>query len=287
MRLLIHKNYENTSPLVLDYKSACPWVADYIIKRINAFAPNPEKPFVLGLPTGSSPLGVYRELIAANRKGKVSFSNVITFNMDEYLRLPADHPQSYKRFMKDNFFDAIDIKRENIHILDGMAQDPEAECRAYEEAIKAAGGIELFLGGIGNNGHIAFNEPGSSLKSRTRIVKLTDDTRRANSRFFDNDPTKVPRYALTVGIGTVMDAREVLIIVSGRQKARALQAAVEGAVSQWCPLSCLQMHEKAIIVCDEEAAEELKYGTVRFFKDIERYEIKLEDGPAEDWTAQN
>jgi glucosamine-6-phosphate deaminase len=287
MRLLIHKSYENTSSLVLDYKNICPWVADYIIKRINAFAPSPEKPFVLGLPTGSSPLGVYRELIAANRKGKVSFSNVITFNMDEYLRLPADHPQSYKRFMKDNFFDAIDIKRENIHILDGMAKDPEAECRAYEEAIKAAGGIELFLGGIGNNGHIAFNEPGSSLKSRTRIVKLTDDTRRANARFFDNDPAKVPKYALTVGIGTIMDAREVLIIVSGRQKARALQAAVEGAVSQWCPLSCLQMHEKAIIVCDEEAAEELKYGTVKFFKDIEKYEIELIDRSAEDWTAQN
>jgi len=277
MRLLIHKNYEN----------ACPWIADYIVKRINTFAPGPEKPFVLGLPTGSSPLGVYRELIAANQKEKVSFSNVITFNMDEYLRLPADHPQSYKRFMKDNFFDAIDIKGENIHILDGMARDPEAECRAYEDAIKAAGGIELFLGGIGNNGHIAFNEPGSSLKSRTRIVKLTDDTRKVNARFFDDDPTKVPSYALTVGIGTVMDAREVLIIVSGRKKARALQAAVEGAVSQWCPLSCLQMHEKAIIVCDEEAAEELKYGTVRFFKDLEKSEIKLIDQPVEDWTAQN
>jgi len=276
MRLLIHKSYEN----------ACPWIAEYIIKKINAFAPSPEKPFVLGLPTGSSPLGIYRELIVANRKGKVSFSNVITFNMDEY-RIPADHPQSYKRFMKDNFFDAIDIKSENIHILDGMAPDPEAECRAYEEAIKAAGGIELFLGGIGNNGHIAFNEPGSSLVSRTRIVKLTDNTRKANARFFGDDPTKVPECALTVGIGTVMDAREVLIIVSGRQKARALQAAVEGAVSQWCPLSCLQMHEKAIIVCDEQAAEELKYGTVRFFKDIERYEIKLIDRPAEDWTAQN
>jgi glucosamine-6-phosphate deaminase len=244
------------------------------MKRISDFKPIPEKPFVMGLPTGSSPLGLYRELIAATRKGVVSFSNVITFNMDEYLGLSIDHPQSYKRFMKDNFFNAIDIKGENIHILDGMSPDPEAECRAYEEAIKAAGGIELFLGGIGNNGHIAFNEPGSSLKSRTRIVKLTDDTRKVNARFFNNDPTKVPECALTVGIGTVMDAREVLIIVSGRQKARALQAAVEGAVSQWCPLSCLQTHEKAIIVCDEEAAEELKYGTVKYFQDIERAEIQ-------------
>jgi len=265
MRLLIHKDYEN----------ACRWTADYIIKRINAFASSREKPFVLGLPTGSSPLGIYRELIAAIRKEKVSFSQVITFNMDEYLGLPADHPQSYKRFMKDNLFDSVDIKRENIHILDGMAPDPEAECRAYEEAIKAAGGIELFLGGIGNNGHIAFNEPGSSLSSRTRVVTLTSDTRKVNARFFDNDPAKVPARALTVGIGTVMDAREVLIIVSGRQKARALQAAVEGAVSHWCPLSCLQMHEKAIIACDEEAAEELKYGTVRFFQDLEKPEIEF------------
>ena len=264
MRLLIHKDYEN----------ACRWTADYIIKRINAFAPSKEKPFVLGLPTGSSPLGIYKELIAANRKGKVSFSHVITFNMDEYLGLPADHPQSYKRFMKDNFFDAIDIKGENIHILDGMAHDPEAECRAYEEAIKAAGGIELFLGGTGVNGHIAFNEPGSSFSSRTRVVTLTDDTRKANARFFGDDPAKVPERALTVGIGTVMDAREVLIIVSGRQKAKALQAAVEGEVSEQCPLSCLKKNEKAIIVCDEEAAEELKFGTVRHFQEIEKAEIK-------------
>ena len=265
MRLLIHKDYEN----------ACRWTADFITKKINAFAPSQGKPFVLGLPTGSSPLGIYRELIAANRKGKVSFSHVITFNMDEYLGLPPDHPQSYRRFMMDNLFDSVDIKRGNIHILDGMAPDPEAECRAYEEAVKAAGGIELFLGGIGNNGHIAFNEPGSSLSSGTRVVTLTSDTRKVNARFFDNDSAKVPAKALTVGIGTVMDAREVLIIVSGRQKARALQAAVEGAVSQWCPLSCLQMHEKAIIVCDEEAAEELKYGTVRFFQDLEKPEIEF------------
>jgi len=264
MRLLIHKDYENV----------CIWTADYITKKINAFAPSREKPFVLGLPTGSSPLGVYKRLIAAFRDGKVSFSNVVTFNMDEYLGLGADHEQSYRRFMDDNFFSAVDIPRENTHVPDGMTSDPEAECRAYEEAIKAAGGIELFLGGIGNNGHIAFNEPGSSLVSRTRVATLTNDTRKANARFFGGDPAKVPERALTVGIGTVMDAREVLIIVSGRQKAQALQAAVEGAVSQWCPLSCLQTHEKAIIVCDEEAAEELRYGTVRYFQDIEKSELK-------------
>ena len=259
MRLLIHKNYENI----------CRWTADYIIARINTFAPTKKKPFVLGLPTGSSPLGVYRELITAHKKKKISFSRVITFNMDEYLGLKADHPQSYRRFMDDNFFKAIDIPYENTHVLDGMTKDPEGECRAYEEAIKAAGGIEFFMGGIGGDGHIAFNEPGSSLSSRTRIKTLTRETRVANSRFFGGDPEKVPARALTVGIGTVMDAKEVLILVSGRQKARALQAAVEGPVSHWCPLSCLQTHPRAIIVCDEESADELKYGTVRYFKDIE------------------
>jgi len=263
MRLLIHKNYEDL----------CHWAADYIIKRINDFGPTKEKPFVLGLPTGSSPIGVYKNFIAAYKAKKVSFSQVITFNMDEYLGLPADHPQSYKKFMKDNLFSGVDLKPENTHVLDGMAKDPEAECRAYEAAIKGYGGIELFMGGIGNDGHIAFNEPGSSLHSRTRVKTLTTDTRIVNSRFFDGDPQKVPARALTVGIGTVMDAREVLILVSGRSKARALQAAVEGAVSHWCPLSCLQMHPRAIIVCDDESAEELKYGTVKYFKDIEKSDL--------------
>ena len=260
MRLLILKNYENI----------CRWTADYIAARINAFAPGPGKPFVIGLPTGSSPLGVYRNLIEAHKEKKISFANVISFNMDEYLGLPADHPESYRRFMDDNFFKAIDIPYNNTHVLNGMAPDPEAECRAYEEAIKASGGVEFFMGGIGSDGHIAFNEPGSSIMSRTRIKTLTWETRLANSRFFGGDPEKVPARALTVGIGTVMDAREVLILVSGRAKARALAAAVEGAVSQWCPLSCLQLHPKAIIVCDEESADELKYGTVKYFKDIEK-----------------
>ena len=267
MRLLIHRNYENL----------CSWIADYIIRRINTFSPGKEKPFVLGLPTGSSPLGVYRKLTTAFKEGKVSFANVITFNMDEYLGLPADHPQSYKRFMNDNLFNAVDIPPENTHIPDGMTQDGEKECRAYEEAIKTVGGIELFMGGIGNNGHIAFNEPGSSFNSRTRIMTITADTRAANARFFDGDIGKVPAKALTVGIGTVMDAREVLIIVSGRGKARALQAAVEGGISHWCPLSCLQMHPNAIIVCDEDAAEELKYGTVKYFKDLEGNELERSD----------
>ncbi|MCL2205456.1 MAG: glucosamine-6-phosphate deaminase [Treponema sp.] len=263
MRLLIHRTYEN----------ACRWTADFIVKRISAFAPSQSKPFVLGLPTGSSPLGVYRHLVADYKAGRISFSNVVTFNMDEYVGIAPNHPQSYRRFMDDNFFNQTNINIENTHVLDGLAGDTEAACVAYEKAIRAFGGIELFLGGIGNNGHLAFNEPGSSLSSRTRVMTLTSGTRIANARFFEGDPQKVPAQALTVGIGTVMDAKEVLIIVSGRQKAHALQAAVEGGVSHWCPLSCLQMHQHAIIVCDEDAAEELRYDTVRYFKDIEKTEI--------------
>jgi glucosamine-6-phosphate deaminase len=260
MRILIHRDYENV----------CIWIADYIIQRINAFAPSQEKPFVLGLPTGSSPLGVYRNLIAAFKGKNVSFSHIVTFNMDEYLGLDANHPQSYRKFMNDNFFKAVNITPEKTHVPNGSSGNPERECEAYEEAIKAAGGIELFLGGIGSNGHIAFNEPGSSLASRTRVVSLNAETRAANARFFGGQIEKVPARALTVGIGTIMDAREVIIMASGRQKAGAVQAAVEGAVSHWRPLSCLQMHPNAIIVCDEEAAEELKYGTVRYFKDTEQ-----------------
>jgi glucosamine-6-phosphate deaminase len=215
-------------------------------------------------------LGVYQELIKANKGGKVSFAHTVTFNMDEYMGLDENHPQSYRRFMEDNFFSHIDIDKKNIHLLNGMAQDALKECRDYEAKIESFGGIELFLGGMGSDGHIAFNEPGSSLSSRTRVKTLTKDTKTANARFFDGDITKVPSTALTVGVGTIMDAREVLIIVNGYAKARALQAAVEGGVNHLWTLSCLQTHPKAVIVCDEEAVDELKVGTVRYFKDIEK-----------------
>jgi glucosamine-6-phosphate deaminase len=224
---------------------------------------------VLGLPTGSTPLGIDRELIRLHKTGFLSFAPVITFNMDEYSGLGKDHPQSYYRFMWDNFFNHIDIKAENTHILNGVAADPPAECAAYEEKIARCGGVELFLGGVGEDGHIAFNEPYSSLSSRTRIKTLTEDTRKANARFFGGDLSKVPGTALTVGIGTIMDAREVLIVVSGRGKARALKNAVEGPVSHACPLSALQLHPRAVIACDEEAASLLGEETIRYFRQIE------------------
>lgn len=253
-----------------DYQSISQWAADYVVARINAAKPTVERPFVLGLPTGSSPLGMYKALIEANKAGKVSFQHVVTFNMDEYIGLPEGHPESYHSFMWNNFFSHIDIKKEHVHILNGNAADPLKECADYEEAIKAAGGIDLFLGGIGPDGHIAFNEPGSSLSSRTRIKTLTTDTIIANSRFFEGDVNKVPKTAMTVGVGTVMDAREVLILVNGHSKARALQQAVEGAVNQMWTITALQLHPHGIIVADEAACAELKVGTYNYFKDIER-----------------
>jgi glucosamine-6-phosphate deaminase len=245
------------------------WAANYIAAKINKAKPTAETPFKLGLPTGSSPLKTYKALIALYETGFVSFEHVITFNMDEYIGLPADHPQSYHTFMWDNFFRHIDIRKENVHILNGMAKDPEAECAAYEKSIAEAGGIDLFLGGIGPDGHIAFNEPGSSLSSRTRVKTLTTDTVIANSRFFDNDVNKVPKTALTVGVGTVLDAKEVLILVNGHHKARALYHAVEGAITQMWTISALQMHQKGIIVTDYDACSELKVGTYKYFLDIE------------------
>lgn len=246
------------------------WSAVYIARRINESGNSVEKPFVLGLPTGSTPLGTYKELIQLYQQGKVSFKNVVTFNMDEYVGIPKDHPQSYHSFMWDNFFSHIDITPSNVNILNGNAEDLKVECADYEKRIKAAGGIDLFLGGVGADGHIAFNEPGSSLTSRTRDKALNHDTIVVNSRFFDNDVTKVPKTALTVGVGTVMDSREVLILVTGHNKSRALHKAVEGCVNHMWTISALQLHPHGVIVCDESATIDLKVGTYRYFMEIEK-----------------
>ena len=258
MRVVIQENYEKM----------CKWAANYIAAKINAHPA--DRPFVLGLPTGSSPLGVYAELARMNKAGEVTFRNVVTFNMDEYLGLPREHDQSYWYFMWSNFFDHIDIPKENVNILNGMAENPEAECARYEEKIASCGGIDLFLGGIGVDGHLAFNEPFTSLTSRTGVRVLTSDTRIVNSRFFGNDPEKVPAKALSVGIATVTDSKEVLILINGHNKARALAASVEGGVSQKWTCSALQMHNGAIIACDEEACGELTVDTCKYFLDIER-----------------
>lgn len=260
MRLIIQPNYDSLSQ----------WAANYVVSKINKANPTAEKPFVLGLPTGSSPMGMYKALIKHYQEKRVSFRHIITFNMDEYVGLPKDHPQSYHSFMWNNFFSHIDIDAANVNILNGNAPDLDAECAAYEAKMKAVGGVDLFLGGIGPDGHIAFNEPGSSLSSRTRLKTLTRDTIIANSRFFDNDENKVPKTSVTVGVGTILDAKEVLIMVNGHNKARALAQAVEGAVNQMWTITALQLHPKGIIVCDESATEELKVGTYKYFKDIEK-----------------
>ena len=237
-----------------DYAEMSKWAANYVAKSILEFKPTPERPFVLGCPTGSSPIGLYRELIKKYEAGEISFQNVVTFNMDEYVRIPEDHPESYHSFMWKNFFSHIDIKPENVHILNGNADDLDAECANYEKAIAAAGGIHLFMGGVGPDGHLAFNEP--------TII--------ANSRFFDNDINLVPKKALTVGIGTVMAAKEVLLVCNGHHKARALKHIVDGNVSHKWTASMLQTHPAAIVVCDEAACDELTVGTFKYFLDKER-----------------
>ena len=243
-------------------------VAAYVIKRINDFKPTATRPFVLGLPTGSSPVLCYKVLVREFKAGKVSFQHIVTFNMDEYCELPRDHPESYHSFMWENLFRHIDIQPQNANLLDGNAPDLNVECRRYEDKIKSYGGIMLFLAGIGPDGHIAFNEPGSSLSSRTRIKTLAQETVVANARFFGGDLDAVPRLALTVGVATVLDAEEVLVMITGTHKAYALAKCIEEGVNHMFTVSAIQMHPKAIVVCDEDATLELRVRTAKYFKSL-------------------
>lgn len=213
---------------------------------------------VLGFATGSTPLGVYQRLIHMHRHGGLSFSQVTTFNLDEYVGLLPTHEQSYHRFMWTNLFDHIDVDGERVYIPDGAADDPEAFCVWYEERIEAAGGIDLQILGIGANGHLAFNEPGSSLGSRTRVKPLTQKTIRDNARFFSGEDA-VPSSALTMGIGTIMDARQLLLLATGEGKADAIRATLEGPVTAMLPATIVQLHPHAHVVVDEAAASKLEY----------------------------
>lgn len=260
MKLIIKNNYNEM----------CAWAAQHIIDAINNH--KEDRPFVLGLPTGSTPLGVYKILIEKNKAGEVSFKNVVTFNMDEYVGLSHEHEQSYWYFMHENFFNHIDIPSNNINILNGTAENLEEECRKYEEKIASYGGIDLFMGGSGIDGHIAFNEPFTSLTSRTGIRTLTEDTLIANSRFFNNDPNQVPKTALSVGVGTICDSKQVLLLISGHNKARALRHCIEGGVDHAWTISALQLHQDGIIACDEAACGELKVDTYKYFKEIYKNE---------------
>lgn len=260
MRLIIENNAAQVGE----------WAANYIVATINAHQAKSDKPFVLGLPTGSTPLTTYAALIKLYKAGKVSFKNVITFNMDEYVGIPENHPESYHTFMWTNFFNHVDVKRENVNILNGNAPDLAKECEEYEQRIAAVGGIDLFMGGVGPDGHIAFNEPFSSLQSKTRVKTLTYDTLVANSRFFNNDINLVPKQAMTVGVSTLMAAKELLILALGYNKANAVKQAVEGSVNHQCTITTLQLHPKAILVADDVAVSEIKVSTYRYFKDIEK-----------------
>jgi glucosamine-6-phosphate deaminase len=333
------------------------WAAKYVVTRINGFekarraGQTSKRHFVLGLPTGSTPLGMYKVLVRMVQAGEVSFENVITFNMDEYVfpettpdRPCAKNPNSYHHYMWHNFFQHIDIKPENVHILDGdlkfgMGEGEDMqriveECRRYEELIKELGGIDLFLGGIGPDGHIAFNEPGSSLQSRTRVKTLNEETVFANQQHFipvrwdenavdelslvleqsgnqgcnprgtvrfasNNAPKtakssirkiakrgawveakgqtqpKVPMQALTVGVQTVMDAKEVMILVTGQPKALALSKCIEEGVSHQWTVSMVQLHPHAVVVCDESATAEMRVKTVKYYNGLEKVHNSL------------
>jgi glucosamine-6-phosphate deaminase len=228
-------------------------VAARMIARLVREKPNA----VLGLATGSSPLALYRELVRMHRDDGLDFSRVTTFNLDEYVGLAADHPASYASFMRENFFRHINIAPDRIHIPDGNAKNVPAFCLAYEHTILAAGGIDVQVLGIGTDGHIGFNEPSSSLASRTRIKTLTPQTRSDNARFFGGEEA-VPHHVITMGVGTIMDVRSVLLLAFGKTKARAVADAAEGPVTASVPASILQMHPAAKMLLDEDAASELK-----------------------------
>src|SRR3712207_1317888 len=208
-----------------DYESMSATAAAIVAQKIRA---NPEA--VLLLPTGTTPLSMYRRLVELHAEEALSFARVTFFNLDEYLGLPPDHPASYHVYMKENFYDCVDADPQRVHVPDGSAPDPEAECERYEAAIREAGGVDLCVLGIGRNGHIGFNEPGAPFESRTRIVRLAESTRRVNASDFESN--RAPERAITVGMATISEAREVLLLASGTNKARAVAAAFEGEVSE-------------------------------------------------------
>jgi len=227
---------------------------------------------VLGLATGSTPLGLYRELVRLHKEEKLSFSSVKTFNLDEYYGLNPSHPQSYRHFMDTNLFRHIDIKPENTFVPEGNIKSEEAEeyCRGYEEEIKKNGGIDLQVLGIGGDGHIAFNEPGSSLGSRTRIVALDARTIADNARFF-NKAEEVPRFALSMGVGTILEAREIILLAAGSNKAPILAQALEGPITSMVTASAIQFHPRVTVITDEEAACSLaRYPYYKFIRDAEQ-----------------
>jgi glucosamine-6-phosphate deaminase len=230
-----------------NYESMSATAADIVAGRIR------EKPdAVLLLPTGTTPLGMYRRLVELHAEGGLSFAQVTFFNLDEYVGLAPDHPASYHAYMSENIYGRIDADLERVHVPDGTAPDPEAECARYEAAIRVAGGADLCVLGIGRNGHIGFNEPGAPFGSRTRVVRLSESTRRVNAADFEG--SRAPERAITVGMATIFEARDALLLASGTNKATAVAAAIEGEVSEDVPASMLREHPSTTFLLDHEAA---------------------------------
>jgi glucosamine-6-phosphate deaminase len=235
-----------------DYEDMSKTAASYVLTALK------RKPdMVLGLATGSTPVGMYERLARAHQEEDADFSSVTSFNLDEYVDLPPDHEQSYRHFMNENLFNHINIPMDNTHVPDGLAEDLSAHCREYEEMIKNAGGVDLQVLGIGRDGHLGFNEPGSSLAARTQVVALAPETIEDNARFFESEGD-VPRFAVTMGIRTILDARLCLMLASGESKAEAVKGCVEGPVTASCTASALQMHKNAVVIVDEAAASGLE-----------------------------
>jgi glucosamine-6-phosphate deaminase len=241
MLVIVKDSYDEIS------REAAQIVADRLRRKPN---------LILGLATGSTPLGLYKELIRMHKEEGLDFSPVRTFNLDEYVGLRPSHDQSYHYFMRENFFKHINIPQGQTHVPDGMAGDIDAFCEWYEAEIVRRGGVDLQILGIGGNGHIAFNEPGSSLGSRTRVKTLTEKTRKDNARFFTS-PEEVPKYAITMGIGTIMEAKELILLANGPGKADAIKAAVEGPITSQCPASIVQLHRKTFALVTRDAAAQL------------------------------
>ncbi len=261
MEIIICKTKEEASRKAADLIAA-------LVKK------NPKA--VLGLATGSTPVEMYKCLIADNKAKKVSFKGVRSWNLDEYWGLPPTHDQSYRYFMDTNLFDSIDIVKKNTHVLNGLAKDWKKEVASYEAAIKKAGGIDLQVLGIGSDGHIAFNEPGSSLASRTRIVSLTPQTIKDNARFFKK-AADVPKQALSMGVGSILEAKRVVLLAFGANKADAVKGMVEGGVSQFCTASALQMHADTWVFCDAAAAAKLKLKKYYAWRGDEALKTELVD----------
>ena len=260
MRVIVEPDAEGVA------RTAARFVARLVRRKPNC---------VLGLATGSTPLGMYRELIRMRREEGLDFSHAVTFNLDEYVGVGPTHPHSYRRFMQENLFDHLNLEPRNTHVPDGRALDFDAFCQQYERMIAEAGGIDLQVLGIGSDGHIAFNEPGSSLGSRTRLKTLTEETIRDNARFFGG-VEQVPRLAITMGVGTILESRQCLLLACGPGKARAIRDTVEGPVTAQVTASALQLHRDVIAVVDEEAGRLLERRD--YYREVERGQSLLEAG---------